>query len=251
VGQLEAVAVSPDGKTIATAGWTVPGAFSIFLFELATGRQVGRIPLPGNSIRLAFSHDGRRLAATVGGLSAREWSVRLFDVESRRQIALDSDYAGPSHGLSFDGNGRIATTSFDGKLRLYDSNLKRIRVATAPGGGRPFGIAFSPDNTRLAVGYDDRVRVDVVNGQNLTGMFAADTHDITAWLSSVRWSPDGNILYAGGTPERNFLKQVFAWPNGGHGSYQALPVAADTISAIQVLSNGHAAVATLLQQSGR
>src|SRR5262245_31598708 len=63
-GQVFTVAVSHDGNTIAAAGWSE----HIYLFDRATGRQVGRIgPLPSNAInKLAFSHDGRRLAAGIG-----------------------------------------------------------------------------------------------------------------------------------------------------------------------------------------
>src|SRR5262245_26393411 len=38
-GQVYTVAVSPDGNTIAAAGWSE----HIYLFDRATGRQVGRI----------------------------------------------------------------------------------------------------------------------------------------------------------------------------------------------------------------
>src|SRR6516164_3700807 len=72
-GKVYTLAVSPDGNTIAAAGWSE----HIFLFERATGRQVGRIgPLPDAvTSKLAFSHDGRRIAAGTGNPNA---SLRLF-----------------------------------------------------------------------------------------------------------------------------------------------------------------------------
>ena len=36
-------------------------------------------------------------------------------------------------------------------------------LAKAPDGTRPYGIAVSPDGTRLAVGYDDNTGVDVLD----------------------------------------------------------------------------------------
>src|SRR5262245_18582016 len=214
-GNVYTVAVSPDGNTIAVAGWTA----SIFLFERATGRQVGRIgPLPSiPTDKLASSHDARRIAAGIGR------SVRLFDVNTRTEIAFDDKYEDYIYGISFDTTGRIATTSQDHKLRLYDRDLKLIRAARAPGAPKlvPFQIAFSPDNKRLAVGYHSPIgyessiessqgstRVDVVNGETLDAMFAPSTTGYSGLLANVAWSVDGNILYAGGSAGR---QSVFAW----------------------------------------
>src|SRR5262245_2557490 len=67
-GQVYTVAVSPDGNTIAAAGW----GDHIYVFERATGRQVGRIATTNTTNKLTFSHDGRRIAAGIGE------SLRLF-----------------------------------------------------------------------------------------------------------------------------------------------------------------------------
>jgi WD40 repeat protein len=186
VGQPLTLAVSPDGNTIAVGGWTG----DIFLFERATGYQVGRIgPFASSINSLAFSHDGRRIAAGVGTQAA---SIRLLDVDSRKEIAFDDKYAGGIHGISFDTTGRIATAADDGKLRLYDPDLKLIRDARAPGPPQlqPFQIAFSPDGGRLAVGYDTQSdshppRVDVVDGQTLRAMFAPSTTGYSGRLPCV------------------------------------------------------------------
>src|SRR5215831_19132038 len=83
-GQVYTVAVSPDGNTIAAAGWSP----NIYLFERATGRQVGRIGLLPLAVtnKVAFSHDGRRIAAGVWN------SLHLYDVDTRKEIAFDDKY---------------------------------------------------------------------------------------------------------------------------------------------------------------
>jgi len=249
-GQVFTVAVSPDGNTIAAAGW----GGHIFLFERATGRQVGRIgPLP-NAVtdKLAFSHDARRIAAGNG--KKPNASLRLFDVASRKEIAFDDKYAGGIYGISFDTTGRIATTSEDGKLRLYDRDLKRIRDALAPGRSplTPFDIAFSPDNRRLAVGYaEGGPRVDVVDGQTLVALFTPSTTGYSSGqLSSVSWSLDGSILYAGDSVSRDGRRLVFAWKNGGRGSLQVFPTASDTITDIRELSGDRIVVSSMRPSLG-
>jgi WD40 repeat protein len=247
VGQVFTVAVSPDGNTIAAGGWSK----HIFLFDRATGRQVGRIgPLPDAvTNKVAFSHDGRRIAAGIGNPNG---SLRLFDVDSRKEIAFDDKYKGAIYGISFDTTGRIATASFDGKLRLYDADLKLIRDARAPGRSelRPFQIAFSPDNKRLAVGYDGPSegppRVDVVDGQTLKAMFTPSTTGYRELLARVAWSVDGSILYAGNTASKGRDCLVFAWKDGGRGSLQVFPAASTTIADVRELSDGRIVVGTML-----
>src|SRR5262245_11158820 len=230
-GQVYTVAVSPDGNTIAAAGWSE----HIYLFDRATGRQVGRIATKAETHKLVFSHDGRRIAAGVGE------SLRLFDVNIRTEIAFDDKYKGSIYGISFDTTGRIATTSEDRKLRLYDRDLKLIRDAHAPGPPEltPFQIAFSPDNKRLAVGYngpsEGPPRVDVVDGQTLRAMFAPSMTGYSGLLARVAWSMDGKILYAGNTAGG---RSVFAWKDGGRGSRQVFPAAPSTISDVRELSDG-------------
>jgi WD40 repeat protein len=250
-GKVFTLAVSPDGNTIAAAGWSP----SIYLFERATGRQVGRIePLPDTATnKLAFSHDGRRIAAGIGEPN----SLRLFDVDSRKEIAFDDKYKGAIYGISFDTTGRIATTSVDGKVRLYDRDLRLIRDARAPGSPKltPFQIAFSPDNKRLAVGYygpiEGRPRVDVVDGQTLVTLFTPSTAGYSSGrLSHVAWSLDGNILYAGGTVSRDRGFLVLAWKDGGRGSLQVFPAGSSSIADIREISDGRIVVGSMRPSLG-
>lgn len=71
-------------------------------------------------------------------------------------------------GLTFAADGRLATTSYDGMVRLYDLNFKLIvPPRKAPGGNQPLRIVFSPDGTTLAVGYGDLAAVDLFDGHSL------------------------------------------------------------------------------------
>ena len=245
-GQVFTVAVSPDGNTIAAAGWSR----HIFLFERATGRQVGRIGPLAHTVtnKVAFSHDGRRIAAGIGNPNA---SLRLFDVDSRKEIAFDDKYTGAILGISFDTTGRIATTSNDGKLRLYDRDLRLVRDVRAPGPPelQPFQIAFSPDNRRLAVGYTGGTgappRVDVVDGQTLVALVTPSTTNYRGLLARVAWSADGSILYAGGGATKTGPRLVFAWKQEGRGSLQVFPAASDTIADIRELSDGRIVVGSM------
>ena len=84
-------------------------------------------------------------------------------MEAGSKMARDEDYGGQSYGGAFAPDGRLATTSYDGRLRLYDAAGKLVRSAET-GHAQPFGVAFSPDGARLAVGFDDSTDVGLFDG---------------------------------------------------------------------------------------
>jgi WD40 repeat protein len=183
-GKVWAVAMSPDGAMIAAGGWTGgSGKGSIYLFERATGRMIGRIGgLEDVVFHLAFSPDGSKLGAALGGANG----VRLFETKSWQKIASDTDYGDTSYWLSFARDGRIATTSDDGKIRLYGPMLDGRQTIAAPDGKHPFGIAFSPDGSRLAVGYDDKAKVSLLDSRSLKRLPSPDTAGV--WRSGLKLS---------------------------------------------------------------
>lgn len=124
-GLLSAVAMSPDGGTVAVGGWTQFNAgretiaadgFDIYLFDRASGRLLRRISgLPNVVLHLAWSPDGRWLAASLwaGG-------VRVFDAATGAEAGRDAECANQSYSAHFSPDGRrIVTTCFDGRVRLY------------------------------------------------------------------------------------------------------------------------------------
>jgi WD40 repeat protein len=143
VGKVYAVAISPDGERIAAGGWTVTpetGAH-IYIFDRASGRIVDRTDgLPNVINHLAFSPDGRHLVACLGGPNG----IRVYEAKGLREVTADRDYGGASSWAAFDREGRLVTSSYDGRMRLYDPDFRLTGSKEAPGGARPFGVAFSP-----------------------------------------------------------------------------------------------------------
>jgi WD40 repeat protein len=81
------VAFSPDGSMIAAGALADKQAT---LWEVATGKRVGRLPHPTVVSQATFDPSGRTLA-TAGS----DGTLRLWDVASRRQIGLA--FPGPPH----------------------------------------------------------------------------------------------------------------------------------------------------------
>jgi WD40 repeat protein len=238
-GKLFAVAISPDGKTIAAAGWTgwdFDGSASIYLFDRATGQLTRRLKdLPSAIFQLVYTKDGTRLAALLGGQNG----VRVYQTSDYALIGEDRDYGDQGYGASFDGSGRLVTTSWDGYVRLYDQSLHLVAKQKAPGGMRPYGIRFSPDGSKIAVGFEDAPKINVLSSQDLSLLYAPDTSQFTSWsLDNVAWSADGRLLYAGGkgTIGPNYVIRV--WTDGGRGPSTDLNAANNTIMDIHPLTGG-------------
>jgi WD40 repeat protein len=230
-GKLYAVAISPDGALVALGGFTQPDGQdqAIYLFDRTSGRLLQRLTgLPSSVNHLAFSADGRRLAAALGGGNG----IRVYGSTGQgawAQVATDGDYGDDSYSVEFDAAGRLLATSYDGELRLYGAGgsggLQPLRRRAAPGGKQPFFARFSPDGRRIAVGFIDSTAVALLDGTSLEPLAAADTSSITnGSLNTVAWSADGRRLLAAGryAADDGSLPLV-VWPAAG-GAPQRLPL---------------------------
>ena len=237
VGKVYAVAISPDGERIAAGGWgTGGGRNQIYIFERASGRIVQRIDgLPNVIFHLAFSPDGRHLVAALGGPDG----IRVYETAGFGEIAADRDYGGDCYWAAFDREGRLVTSSYDRQIRLYDLDFRLIGSKKAPGGERPFGVAFSPDGAQIAVGYADSTRVDVLDGRTLQPLFQADTTGVEDGnLGRVAWSAKGRLLYAGGQYALSGVSKLRRWTDGGRGSYEDIALSRTTIMGLRPLADG-------------
>src|SRR5205814_2075078 len=133
-GRLFAMAVSPDGATIAAAGWTgwdwdKQGA--VYLFDAESGELKRRVSGFQETVAvLAYSRDGRHLAVGLQGAAG----LRVLRTADYSVAASDAQYADKILGADFGPDGRLAVAALDGFLRIYDPQLKLIgRKRVAPG----------------------------------------------------------------------------------------------------------------------
>jgi WD40 repeat protein len=237
-GKLYAVAMAPNGQLVAVGGWTGwdwDGKSSVYLFERNTGRLVRRLGgLPNVTSHLAISPDGAFLAAVLGSGGLRVWRLNDFTL-----AAEDTDYGDRSLGAAFASDGRLVTTSYDGFVRLYDRDFRRVRQAKPPGGQQPHLVAWSPDGDQLAVGFNNSTAVNVLAATDLSLVRAPDTPGgANGYLSSVTFSLDGQSLYAGGRWKADGLCSVRRWSQAGAGAYTDAGLSIDSLMDLQPRPEG-------------
>jgi WD40 repeat protein len=167
------VAFLGDGSQLLTASHD--GLLRVW--DVSTGKEVRRWPLPGNS---------------GGGSSS--FSDGVIVVVNHRDSGLDNTLI----LLSPDGQ-TLATMNYDGLVHLWDtttgSKLRQIRTK----GGFSDTLAFSPDGRTLAArGGDQVIRIyDVATGQELRQLGKAPPQKDRVYFGrsrSLAFAPDGKTL---------------------------------------------------------
>ena len=198
IGAIYAVAMSPDGNIVAAGGYGEgEGVFAIYLFDRNTGTMTKRIEgLPTVVLELAFSADGRYLAAVCGSRGG----LRVFDRDNNWPEAFrDASYDDKSYGVAFADDGRLATSSIDEKVRLYDRSFKLVATQETLSGPQPTQLAFRPDGKVLAIGYGDKPSAALLDGRSLARLAGPNVEGLNNGdLFQVAWSADGQTLFASG-----------------------------------------------------
>jgi WD40 repeat protein len=230
------VVYSPDGKWLTTAVWhtDLPGADSTLLLWDTAARTV-RARLKGhqNSVQgVGFSRDSTRLASVN-----RDGTVRLFKVPAG-EVIRSWMAAPEIHEAVFSANGKyLATIHLDRALRLWNVATGR-EIRTRRFEGYENSLVFSADGKLFAVADQNSIRVwEVETGREVARLaeqlsdgvlqslsFSGDGKTLASvschgvikiwdvptgkqraafqshmrYVYSIRFSPDGTTLAAGG-----------------------------------------------------
>ncbi|MBA4064271.1 MAG: hypothetical protein C0501_11265 [Isosphaera sp.] len=185
------LAVSPDGRTLATGGgrWNKPG--EVKLWDPHAGREVASFDPGSKMVRtVAFTPDGRTVAYGIsdkvgrfdaGSGAARpllpgmylvaisptgetaalgrasktvdQTEVVLWDLATDRPRASLRGHTAEVYQMAYAPDGRtLATASWDGTVKLWHAATGEELLTFRRQSGVVWSVAFAPDNSYLAIG---------------------------------------------------------------------------------------------------
>lgn len=189
----ESVAFSPDGQILAS------GSGSIHLWQISDGTLLHTLYVPGVGLStVAFLPDEQTL------VSGYDSGIHLWQI-SDGALLRTLEVSGASLALSPDGQ-TLASEVLGGEnidLRQISDGVL-LRTLQGEDGEWVHDIAFSPDGMTLASGTSKGiVRVwRLTDGRLMHLLHTLEDSEILAgnkgWVNSVAFSPDGQLIAAGG-----------------------------------------------------
>lgn len=183
---MSGVAISPDGKMIATGG-----VGKVILWDFLAGKAIKALPLGKDWIvSVALSSDGKYVVC--GGY---DMIVRLVDWNSGEAVKSFYGHTGKIHSVAVSGDGkRIASGAEDKSVRIWDvESEKELKVMTGHSGSVHF-VAYSPDYKYLASCSED-FTLKVWDAASGTEVKSFSGH--TAHTHSAVFTPDGKYVISG------------------------------------------------------
>jgi WD40 repeat protein len=193
-----AVAVSPDGKTVATG----TGAGSVYLWHSDTNAPPKIMSYEDqektkqvDTQTIAFSPDGSRVAVGFN-VPDKGKSIVIWDLATnppQRFAELPSIGVFPGVNLdsalawSRDGS-RLATCHSDGMLRVWDMTLRPPKMKAEIRGNGGFIVSWAPDGQRLAATAGNSSVLTVYSAERLVPLH---TIRFPGRLADVHFHPDG------------------------------------------------------------
>jgi WD40 repeat protein len=219
-GPVYALALSPDGKRLASASgkrlmsttkdvFLPPAPGELKIWDLATEKEP--VPLRGHALQvhsIAFSPDGKRIAS-----GSADRTIRIWDSTNGNELLNLKGHVGVVTGVAFSPDGKQLVSGGDQTARIWDA-IHGQQPLALDGAVDVVQVAFDPDGKRLASTAGNAVKIyDLTGGANPV-IFKGHRSAVTAiafttdgqGLASTSWDGDVRVWNTGVDSQPIILK---------------------------------------------
>jgi WD40 repeat protein/serine/threonine protein kinase len=145
------IAISPNGRLIATESSDLSNSYSVELWDISAGRSAGRlVGHTGQIASIVFSADGRLLATGSADGTARIWNVE----NGMERFVLRAHEDGISNVAFLEDDKSLATASVDETMKIWDVLTGRLLLSLDLDGSVT-GMSVSADGRTIATASRD------------------------------------------------------------------------------------------------
>jgi WD40 repeat protein len=197
-GSVESAEFSPDGRFIVTG---TKFDNTVRVFKTVDGTEVWMTEVPQEIERVAWTMDGKRVAAV-----SEDAKMRVFDARNGKLLATH-DHDNGIDGLTASHDGRFLVSGQErvegvGKLRIFDGQGKKL-LRTIDFPGTVNEVDFSEDDRLFAAVGDYTARLYSVPDFEVIHEWTIPSEQTVYEKNNLfiitKLSPDGKLLAVGGS----------------------------------------------------